>query len=564
MPINFDFRNVVNKRGSGSEVLCSNEPHVVSEKGTFIVSLQPLNVVGYGRLTVRQSPAHTGTLLTETLTLTDVTAGSLKFYIDFSTRTVTVDPNLIGSYVYSTYSSSFTHVVEEEYTLKPADADGLCRVQLQEAPLEFPLTSTDTRKIAIISNTYGLLQETKTVSEVSTTTTKYYVEFETGRVAFNAVLTGDYIRATYYGRGSVVWAEDIKELQASIKILDTNAVDADGSNPMTGDLDMDAFSITNLGSGTVDTLTLATHNHEGGSNGAVLNGSLAVLTNTIISANLNNKTISGIGAVATGNIQNAAITNTELLSDKVSLTNVSGSVLVIGGVGSETIGINTTPSISETANLLFRTQVSTSSDKFIFHDNGAGNACGMNIDASGNLNVFCLLNKKIYFKHEDYTGTLNVTVDSQTGSFTVRSDINAAAGKLKENSIPLISAGTTMVFFQATAPAGWSLLSPALSDFPLRIVSGSTGGTYTIPGDCMVFSTVLNEHKHDVGHTHVFTGSVARISSGIIQYASGGSNDMANRWHYHTSWSATSYSNGAINAPEVTCKYMDFIICSKN
>lgn len=596
MPINFDFRNVVNKRGSGSEVLHSNELHVVSQEGTFVVSLQPLDVIGSGRLTVRQTPAHTGVLLTETLTLSEVISGSMKFYIDFSTRTVFVDPDLIGSYIYSTYSSSYTHIVEEEYTLKIPDVDGLCRLQLQEAPLEFPLTSTDTRKISIISDNYGPLQETKTLSEVHTTITKYYIEFAVGRIAFNPTLIGDHIQATYYGCGAIVWSEDVKELQASIKIMDVNVVDADGSNPMTGDLDMDGHSIINAA--FVDTLSLSSHNHEGGSDGVVLNGELSVLGNTIISANLNNKS-SGSGAVAVGNIQDSAVTNIELLSDKESLNKVSGGVLVVGGVGYETIGVNTTPGISETANILFRTQVGVSSDKFIFHDSGAGNTCGINVDASGNLNVFCLLTKKMYFRHEDYTGPANFIIDSQVGDVTVNNNINAISGKLQENGNALIpgrvggvpGTGTKMVFYQVSSPLGWEALPVDINDFALRVVT-TTGGTSTAGSISYsnFLSTATSAHYAAVhGHTGgsvisskpnftLTSNTDSKRDGGGDAYA--GLNEPGNYWykawvdgeydyrinlhkHYSNIWPSTYPAGNLIYSHLTHCKYADCIIAAK-
>ena len=300
MPIEFIFRNIVDKRGVGAEVLHSNELYLVSASGMFKLSLQPLTSPV---MTVWHYAGGVPTFLTKTSTLSAVTSGSKKFYVDFSTRNVIVDPALIGFPVYATYSSAYTHVVNEVYTLSAPEADGLCRMNLQEAPLVFALTSSDSRKIyitATLSGSTQILQETKTLADVYTTSTNYYVEFDLGRIAFNPALVGYYINATYHGYGSIMWAEDVKELQAAITMMDHNVVDRNGSNAMTGDLLMNDFSsIVGLGTGKVDTIKLATHNHQGGAGqGVVLSAADAVISNTVLSAQLNSKAISGSGAVA--------------------------------------------------------------------------------------------------------------------------------------------------------------------------------------------------------------------------------------------------------------------------
>jgi len=594
MPIDFNFRNVVNKRGVGTEVLHSSELYIVSAEGTFMLSLQPLMT---SPIVVWYYVGPVVTPLTRTLLLSEVIAGSGKWFIDSSTRTIFVDPSLIGDPIYVTYSSDNTHVVDEEYELSYPDADGLCRVSLQEAPLAFDLASTDSRKIYITATkslVTQVLQETKNLAEVITTANKYYVEFDLGRVTFNPALVGYYINATYYGYGSIVWAEDVKEIQSAIYIMDDNVVDRNGSNVMTGDLTLDNSAITYLGTGTVDTVHLSTHNHQGGAGqGVMLDASLSIIFNTVVAYNLNNKAVSGSGAVATINIQDDAVTHIELLTDNISLTRTSGGILNVGVNGN--VGVNMTPLITDTAQLVFRS-LGTSSDKFIFHDIGAGNTCGINVDASGNLNIFNLLNKNIYFTHEAFSVPANFTIVgttgevSITGNITAKNSINTAGGKLQENGLPLLESGTKMVFYQPSVPAGWNPLVSDLSDYALRIVNTGTpgtpgkpgtpgtGGTSAAPAGSLGYRAYLTNsgNTHSFSHSHsvpgpAYTYSISANMFGTGDAANGDSDNSIQWWttsaqnHEHRYDNTVSISGVSSNlyGYNAYCNYADCIIGSK-
>ena len=582
MPIDFNFRNVVNKRGVGTEVLHSSELYIVSAEGTFTLSLQPLMT---SPIVVWYYIGPVITPLTKTLVFSEVIAGSGKWFIDSSTRTIFVDPNRIGDPIYVTYSSDNTHVVGEEYALSVADEDGLCRVSLQEAPLEFDLASTDSRKIYITATrslVTQVLQETKDLVEVVTTANKYYVEFDLGRITFNPSLIGSYINATYYGYGSIVWAEDIKEIQSAIHIMDANVVDRNGSNVMTGDLTLDNSAITYLGTGTVDTVQLATHNHQGGAGqGVMLDASLSVIYNTVVAYNLNNKAVSGSGAVATINIQDNAVTPVELLSDKISLARTSGGIVNVGV--NNNIGVNMTPLITDTAQLVLRS-LGTSSDKLIFHDTGAGNTCGINVDASGNLNIFSLLNKNIYFTQEAFSVPANFIILGATGevdvtgNITAASTINTVGGKLQEKGNPLLESGTKMLFYQTSVPAGWQALVSDLSDYALRIVNTGTGGTSAAPAGSLGYGAYLtnsgNTHSFSHGHSvpaPTYTYSISANMLGTGDAANGDNDDGIQWWttsaqnHEHRYDTTVSIAGVAstLYGYNAYCKYVDCIIGSK-
>lgn len=76
------------------------------------------------------------------------------------------------------------------------------------------------------------------------------------------------LTANYKGGGSIIWAEDITDLQKLLSTIDTNAVYTDGSNPMTNDFYMGSGTIENpyhniKNVDTVDGIKLSRHNHTG-------------------------------------------------------------------------------------------------------------------------------------------------------------------------------------------------------------------------------------------------------------------------------------------------------------
>lgn len=103
-------------------------------------------------------------------------------------------------------------------------------------------------------------------------------------------------------------------------------------------------------------------------------------------------------------------------------------------------------------------------------------------------------------------------VSGQYGLYvdTTRNAIQRDNGSSWEDVATLIPAATVMIFYQASAPTGWSKLTTQ-DDKALRVVSGATGGT---AGGTQALSTAItlahshtvNSHTHtissDGGHTH--------------------------------------------------------------
>ena len=683
MPIDFQFDDIVDDRDKGCEVLHYNEPYaVLGSVGTFTTSYLPLDVgspsvpdVYNRRLHMNLPPIDTGIILTETLTLANVVAGSMLFYCNYSTGLVTVDPDLFGvctfsatptntvnktahgftsgtlvgfsttgslpaaltsgvlyyvvnaaddtfqvsltlggapisfasagsgtSYVgialYVTYNGPISPYGDVQYLVPSADADLLCRIKLQEVPLEFNLASSDSRKIAIQASTYGPLTETRQLENVVTTPLDFYVEYDVGRVTFNSLLSNDTVFVTYYGSGSAAWAKDIQTCTAAFARVDQLALATDGSNPMTADLDMGSGSnsIQNFGTGTVDTIHVAAHNHEDAvsvhaGNAPQIPGYDSIVVNTIQSAALELKAGVDGGAVATDNIQVGAVTHAELASDIDSLEQVSNGVLFVGGVAGQTLGVNAAPSGSSTAEIVFASQPGVSVDKLLLHESQTINGnSGINVDANGNLNFYSIKNRTINFVTDVTLPASKIVIDTSTGNFTAQGtvtttdgNINAPGGglgKLEEDGYPIFPRGVTTLFYQSSAPTGWTKYV-ALNDYALRIVSSGSGGSSTTEGTphagSVGFVTWTNSHRHYYIHTHLYPEAGAGynltsqttpgLSFRIGQTGSGSGQDAvidyANQ-HRHTTNFTASGNNDLASVPINSCKYADAILASKD
>ena len=120
----------------------------------------------------------------------------------------------------------------------------------------------------------------------------------------------------YRGGGSIVWAEDIVDLQTIVANMDKNTVYIDGSNFMTGDLKMGEGtsenpykSITNVN--LVDGVDISAHNHTGNTNGSLI-PTAGIENGAIIEAKIANN------AVTNTKISTAAVTNDKVRSETLT------------------------------------------------------------------------------------------------------------------------------------------------------------------------------------------------------------------------------------------------------
>lgn len=133
-----------------------------------------------------------------------------------------------------------------------------------------------------------------------------------------------------------------------------------------------------------------------------------------------------------------------------------------------------------------------------------------------------------------------------------------------------IPAGTRMVFFQQSAPSGWSKLTGDFDDRALRVVTGNGGGL----GGYMSFTSAFKSrdvpvrlHTHginDPGHKHSLInvrGTDGSSSSpGGSGYPIAGQNiDMS----VNTTGISVQPSGDANAIMDFSVRYIDVIICEK-
>jgi hypothetical protein len=145
-----------------------------------------------------------------------------------------------------------------------------------------------------------------------------------------------------------------------------------------------------------------------------------------------------------------------------------------------------------------------------------------------------------------------------------------------------IPSGTVMLFYQSSAPTGWTQVT-TLNDYALRLVSGSGGST----GGSTAFSTVFSNQTPSINvsglsvgattlsttqmpsHTHTVAVGITCTTagnnplgygcSGTIRFYSTTSSTGGGGSHTHSiSGSATS------SAVTLNVQYANIIICSKN
>lgn len=160
--------------------------------------------------------------------------------------------------------------------------------------------------------------------------------------------------------------------------------------------------------------------------------------------------------------------------------------------------------------------------------------------------------------------------------------LNAATGLYN----PPIPSGTAMLFYQASAPTGWTQ-NTSLDDYALRLTSGtggSTGGTTafstvfanqtpTISGSVSgttgattLSTTQIPSHTHSInlpprggdsgGNNNFFSG----VESGTQSFTSDSTGGGGSHTHSF-SGSITGFSASAIT---LNVRYANIIICTKN
>lgn len=162
-------------------------------------------------------------------------------------------------------------------------------------------------------------------------TGSYTVDYDAAVIIFTTPVSQT-LYARYYGGGSIIWADDINNLNNAVKIIDNNAVYSDGTVAMQGNLNLNAHAITNVT--TVNNVNINEHKHLGeGIDGTEPIGTDgieddAITTDKILDGNvthakLSTKNNGGAAAVETNNIKDKAITNAEIADYTISFTKLN-------------------------------------------------------------------------------------------------------------------------------------------------------------------------------------------------------------------------------------------------
>lgn len=148
--------------------------------------------------------------------------------------------------------------------------------------------------------------------EPLTENTDYTVDNEASTITLIGPNTDiNNVIAIYKGTGSIIWAEDVNELQVAAQVLATNALDKNGDT-MAGNLNMGGNNITNPG--TVDGVDISSHNHAGGQGGLIGTAGLesGAVTSSVLADN----------SVITSKIANSSVTDAKI--ESVSVNKVIG------------------------------------------------------------------------------------------------------------------------------------------------------------------------------------------------------------------------------------------------
>lgn len=188
----------------------------------------------------------------------------------------------------------------------------------------------------------------------------------------------------------------------------------------------------------------------------------------------------------------------------------------------------------------------------------------------------------------------NKTIISSTGAFT-----DITLNSVKVDAFP---AGTVLLFYQSSAPTGWTQVTTQ-NNKALRVVSGTGGGTGGSTGFTSVFTSRTPSTPSGtisvsgtVGNTTLTYNQIPAHSHALYMSSSG---DNANLWHraldnyppasgdgtigctayeaqlgvlnaggggsHNHSWSGSaSFSGSAMTAMDFAVQYIDIILASKN
>ena len=157
-------------------------------------------------------------------------------------------------------------------------------------------------------------------------------------------------KASYRGVGSIIWAQDVKDLQTAVSSINTKALNKTGDT-LEGVLNVNGFNIENVS--TINNINLWSHNHSSGNGSLIPTSGLennAVTTSKIQDLNITTDKIADAAivenkiindAITTNKIKDSAVTNNKILDGTITATklNLKSLIDVLYPIGSIYIGL---------------------------------------------------------------------------------------------------------------------------------------------------------------------------------------------------------------------------------
>jgi len=151
----------------------------------------------------------------------------------------------------------------------------------------------------------------------------------------------------------------------------------------------------------------------------------------------------------------------------------------------------------------------------------------------------------VTLESQNVTGTQTLYIPSVSGNKTLLTTDGDGSNLTGVNPFP---SGTKMVFYQASAPTGWTQ-DTTNNDKALRVVSGSGGGTGGTHGLSSPPSTAHTHSTPSHSHTHTLSAGAHTLSTAEMPshshtprgYSSGS-------WAYHYDSLHYSYTQNPITA----------------
>ena len=152
------------------------------------------------------------------------------------------------------------------------------------------------------------------------------------------------------------------------------------------------------------------------------------------------------------------------------------------------------------------------------------------------------------------------------------SDTSAGVRVVDTGSVP---SGTRTVYYQASAPTGWSQVT-SYNDYAFRVVSGTGGGATTlsrgfsagmgsinVDGHAITISEMPSHNHLDSGHAHSIGQSVA-IAGGSSWLAPYQNNSAGSTGIGYANIGNTGGDSAHVHSLTIGISYLDLIICQRN